>query len=124
MNCYWTKFYDILWWGMHAKIIYIVQLKSAAMFWIVLKDKLLFIPFMILWKEYDITFMLNYSDFYYEIFILRKRGVTIGIRAGRSIRPSRWFVVSCDGWILSLGFLINGYVLLCDHVCNTHTKRI
>jgi len=31
---------------------------------------------------------------FWEIFTLGKRGVTIGIRAGRSVRPSRW-VVSC-----------------------------
>jgi len=37
-----------------------------------MKDKLLFIPFMI-FKKCDIPF-------------------TIGIRAGRSVRPSRWVV--------------------------------
>jgi hypothetical protein len=101
---------------------------SAAKFQIIwywiLKDKYLFIQFMFWEKECDIPFKLNYSDFYYEIFMLGKRGVTIGIRAGRSVRPSRLVVVSCDGWILLLCFLINGYVLLCDHVWLTNLNVI
>jgi hypothetical protein len=45
-------------------------------YWI-LKDKYLFIQFMFLEKECDIPFKLNYLDFYYEIFMLGKRGVTV-----------------------------------------------
>ena len=40
-----------------------------------MKDKLLFIPFMI-FKKCDTPFKLKNSDFYYEIFMLGKRGVT------------------------------------------------
>jgi len=56
------------------------------------------------------------SDLLYLIYLLGKRGVTIGIRAGRSVRPSSWVVsvvwrvntvvVFCYCWILSLCFLI------------------
>jgi len=46
-----------------------------------MKDKLLFIPFMI-FKKCDTPFKWQYSDFYYEIFMLGKRGViTTGIRS-------------------------------------------
>jgi hypothetical protein len=119
-----TRFYEILYWGPCAKDYLSCWNYSAAKFKIIwywiLKDKYLFIQFMFLEKECDIPFKLNYSDFYYEIFMLEKRGVTIGIRVGRSVRPSRWVVVSCEGRILSLCFLFNGYVLLSDHVWLTN----
>jgi hypothetical protein len=53
-----------------------------------LKDKYLFIQFMFLEKECDIPFKLNYYDFYYEIFMLGKRGVTL---VGRVLRRTSIF---------------------------------
>jgi len=63
----------------------------------------------------DILFAMN-SDLLYPINMLGKRGVTIGIRVGRSVRPSSWFVsvvwrlnivvVFSYYWILSSCFLI------------------
>jgi len=45
------------------------------------------------------------SDLLYVIYMLGKRGVTIGIKAGRSGQVVELFV-SCDCWILSSCFLI------------------
>jgi len=39
------------------------------------------------------------SDLLYIIFKLRKWGVSIGIRAGQSVRPSSWVV--CVVWRLN-----------------------
>jgi len=59
--------------------------------------------------------MMN-SDLLYIIYMMGKRGVTIGNRAGRSVRPSSWVVsvvwrlnnvvVFSYCWILSSCFLI------------------
>ena len=82
-NWCWIKFYEILYWGPCAKDYLSCWNYSAAKFKIIwywiLKDKYLFIQFMFLEEECDIPFKLNYYDFYYEIFMLGKRGVTISV---------------------------------------------
>jgi hypothetical protein len=119
MNFLWInvepRLMRLLWWGLRAKEFMLIEqfpLRSFEWFW-----RINYYLFS-LWILRSVAFRLKLlnSDINWEIFMLGKRGVTIGIRAGRSVRPNRWVVVSCDGWILSLCFLINGYVLLCDHV--------
>jgi len=53
------------------------------------------------------------SDLLYVIYVLGKRGVTIGIRVGRSSQVVESFV-SCDGWILSSCF--SYYCSLCNEL--------
>jgi len=67
---------------------------------------------MIFWRtKCDILFAMN-SDLLYIIYMLGKRGVTIGIRAGRSIRPSSW-VVSVV-WGLNIVVEFSYYCSLCN----------
>jgi len=50
------------------------------------------------------------SDLLYVIYMLGKRGVTIGIRAGRSVRPSSWAV--CIVWWLNTVVVFSYYCSL------------
>ena len=80
---------------------YVIPLQSFELLrWLLLKNKLLFIH---IWDDFCEMWhsVCDYSNFILENFTSGERGVTIGIRAGRSVRPSRWVVscrVSVDIW--------------------------
>ena len=63
-----------------------------------------------IFKKCSIPFMWKTLIIYHEIFMLGKRGVTIGIRAGWSIRPNRW-VLLCRVSVDVLLYVILNVVL-------------
>ena len=74
-------FYEILWWGPPAKECFrfskIILLRSINM--LLILGGWIFIYFHLRFcvKKCDISFYVEYSNFYYEIFMLGKRGVTV-----------------------------------------------
>jgi len=63
-------------------------------------------------KKQNVTSCLRWnSDLLYVIYMLGKRGVTIGIRAGWSVRPSSWVV--CVVWRLNTIVVFSYYCSLC-----------